>query len=178
MLMKAIGISAGVLGIAMLMQTTGLVNLRTAAEEAGILDAKARYIIVGVDITEGREKELPKDFHAVQDLLAQSNSGDRIEVYLIYSRSESEQEAIFSTQMPEDPGPMGLTLKRAQKTAQRFLSDQWEKNIDRFSKSSQFVQQTDLFGFFRFVSNKPAFRKSDRPILIVYTDGQQVGDGF
>ncbi|MBF0560210.1 MAG: hypothetical protein HQL08_15680 [Nitrospirae bacterium] len=176
MLMKTAGISAALIALAVAMHTSGVVNLEKPAEELGLLDAKARHIIVGVDITVGRENELPKDLNSIKSMMAKSNAGDRIDIFLIHARSESSQEAIFSVQMPEDSGPMGLALQRAQKAAQCSLSEKWDKSIALYS--NEFAQATDLFGFFRFVSQKQAVGKSEGTVLILYTDGQQVGDGF
>ncbi len=178
MLTKTIAITAAVAVLALGAHAAGLVNLRTATEGLGLLVTTERYIIVGIDITEGRENEVPKDFKAIQGLLTKTNPGDKIEVFLIHSRSESAQEALFVAEMPGDEGPMGVSLERAQKAAQRCLEDRWKKKIGTFLADKQFVQQTDLFDFFRFVSQKKEFHRSKRPILMLFTDGQQVGDGF
>jgi len=179
MFIKTIAITAAVAAVAIGAQTTGLVNLRTIPGEIEqLVTVQQRHIIVGVDITAGRENEVPKDFRAVQRLLENAEPGDKIEIYLIDSRSESSQEAIFSVQMPEDEGPMGMALKKAKKGAQQSLSECWDKSINKVLGDNHLVQQTDLFGFFRFVSQKEEFRKSGSPVLILFTDGQQVGDGF
>jgi hypothetical protein len=158
--------------------TSGMVDLKKAPQELGLFASDPRSIIVAADITAGREKELQKDFEAVQKLIDTARLGEKIEVYLIHSRAEASQEAIFKAEMPGDEGPMGMAFKRAQKKAKESFADSWNKGINAALGDSRLVQQTDLFGFFRFVSQRTEFRKSKKPILIVFTDGQQVGDGF
>jgi len=179
MLIKTVGITAAAAAIAIGAVTTGLVNVKALPGNiAQVFTVQQRHIIIGVDITAGRENEVPKDFRAVQRLLDNAEPGDKIEIYLIDSRSESSQEAIFSAELPEDEGPMGMALKKAKKGAQHSLSECWDKSINKVLGDNHLVQQTDLFGFFRFVSQKEEFRKSNGPVLILFTDGQQVGDGF
>ncbi len=121
MLIKTIAITAAVAAVAIGAHTSGLANLKTMPGKIEqLVTVQQRHIIIGVDITAGRENEVPKDFRAVQRLLENAEIGDKIEIYLIDSRSESSQEAIFSVKMPEDEGPMGMALKKAKKGAQQI----------------------------------------------------------
>lgn len=178
MLNRVIIMSAVVGAIAAGLQATGAVDLKAVPKELGLAGSGPRNIIVAVDITAGREEELPKDFEAVQTLVGKARPGDKIEVFLIHSRAESEQEAIFAVEMPDDEGPMGMAFARAQKSAEQSLKESWDKSVKADLGDHDLVQRTDLFGFFRFVSQRAEFRKSKKPILIILTDGQEVGDGF
>ncbi len=178
MLNKMIITSVVIAALATGLQATGAIDLKAVPKELGLAGNDPRNIIVAVDITAGREKELPKDFEAVQKLIEKSRPGDKIEVFLIHSRAESEQEAIFTSQMPDDEGPMGMAFARAQKSAEQAFKECWDKSLQAYLGDNSLVQQTDLFGFFRFVSQRAEFRKSKKPILIILTDGQEVGDGF
>lgn len=179
MLMKAIGVTTALAALAIGSHMTGLVNLKTLpAEMEQLVTGDQRHIIVGVDITEGRENEIPKDYKAVQKLIAGLKTGDAVEIYLIDSKSESYQEAIFSAKMPDDDGPMETAIRKAQKDAQNAISECWDDSINKALTDKHLVQQTDLFGFFRFASRKTDFRSSTKPVLILFTDGQEVGDSF
>ncbi len=178
MLTRMIVISAVIAALAIGMHAAGLVNLKEVPEELGLSGNEPRHIIVASDITAGREGELQKDFEAVQKLIEKARPGDKIEVFLIHSRAESSQEAIFTAAMPVEEGPMGMAFKRAQKSAQQSFKECWDKSLQAHLGDNRLVQQTDLFGFFRFVSQRVEFRKSKNPALIVLTDGQEVGDGF
>lgn len=178
MLTRMIVISAVIGALAVGAHTAGIVDLKKVPKELGLSGSEPRYIIMASDITAGREGELQKDFEAVLKLVETACLGDKIEVFLIHSRAESSQEAIFTVEMPNDEGPMGMALLRAQKKAKQSFADCWNKGIEAALGDSRLVQQTDLFGFFRFVAQRTEFRKSKKPVLIVLTDGQQVGDGF
>jgi len=178
MLNKIIVTTAVIAALAAGLQASHVLDLRTVPKELGLVGSEPRNIIVAADITAGREEELPKDFEAVRKLMDKANPGDKIEVFLIHSRAEAEQEAIFTVQMPNDEGPMGMAFIRAQKGAQQSFKECWDRNIQALLGDSSLVQRTDLFGFFRFVSHRAEFRKSKKPVLIVLTDGQEVGDGF
>jgi len=178
MLNRMVGISVIIAALAAGLHATGAVDLKAVPKELGLAGSEPRHIIVAADITAGREGELPKDFDGVQKLLERSSPGDRIEVFLIHSRAESSQEAIFTAQMPDDEGPMGMAFNRAKKNAAQVFKERWDENIGLFLENRHLVGQTDLFGFFRFVSQRTEFRKSNKPVLIVLTDGQEVGDGF
>lgn len=147
-------------------------------EWAEIKDKDPRYIIVGLDITAGREGELEKDRAAIAELVKKTRSGDIIEVYLIHSRAESEQEAVFTAHIPENPGAAGQELVRAKQKADKEWSSCWDESVVSMMSSDK-KQRTDLFGFMRFVtSQKPEFQGHKHPRLVLFTDGQQVGDGF
>ena len=177
--MKFLSISGAITALLLGMQLGGLVNLQQIPNDIGLSEhIETRYVIVGLDITLGREDELQKDFVAIQKLLKKINLGDKLEMFLIHSRSESEQEAICSIEMPNKPGPMGLELSRAKKGAEQAFSNCWDEKVKPLIGSNKYVQRTDLFGFLRFVSQRAEFRKHENPILILLTDGQQVGDGL
>ena len=179
MYMKIIGISAAIAAVTIGAHAMGLVNLKSVPKDLGLSDEiEQRYVVIASDITAGREGELKKDFETVQRLVNKACLGDKIEVFLIHSRAESQQEAIFSVEMPLEPGPMGMGLTRAKKTAGQSFANRWDKSVNALLKDSRLVQRTDLFGFFRFVSQRQELRKSKKPVLILLTDGQQVGDGF
>lgn len=147
-------------------------------QRAEILDKEPRYTIIGWDITAGRESELDKDRAAIAELVKNARLGDKLEVYLIHSRSESEQEAVFASEMPEDAGAAGQGLVRAKQRADKEWANCWNEKITHLL-SSEKKQRTDLFGFMRFVtSQKPEFQEHKHPMLVLFTDGQQVGDGF
>ncbi len=148
------------------------------AEQAELVDQKPRVIIVGLDITAGREKELEKDRLAIDKLVANLKTGDEMSVYLIHSRAESEQEAVFSVKMSDQAGPAGQMLAREKKAAQDAWQSCWQANVLPLVQSDK-AQRTDLFGFMRFVAAQKADSlSSPHAVLILFTDGQQVGDGF
>jgi hypothetical protein len=154
MLTRMIAITVVIGALAVGAHTAGIVDLKKIPKELGLSAGEPRYIIVAADITAGREGELQKDFEAVQQLVENAHLGDKIEVFLIHSRAESSQEAIFKAEMPTDEGPMGAAFKRAQKKAKQSFADCWNKSIVAALGDSRLVQQTDLFGFYRFVSQK------------------------
>ncbi len=148
---------------------------------AGVIQKSPRNIVIGMDITAGREGELSKDKKAIDKLIKNLDAGDRISVYLIHSRAESEQEELFSLSLPESIGPMGQVLIRAKKTAEQEWDVCWQKKIMPLVDSDQakLKQRTDLFGFMRFISSQKAeLLTHKKAFLIVFTDGQHVGDGF
>lgn len=164
---------------------TGLVNFTPAlnkavhyARQAELIEKQARTIIIGLDITAGREKELEKDWRAIDKLVAALGNGDEMSVYLIHSRAESEQETVFFVKMPEHAGPAGQLLTREKKAAQDAWKSCWQGSVLPMVKSDK-AQRTDLFGFMRFVASEKARElESGQAVLILFTDGQQVGDGF
>jgi len=179
MFTKMLVISTAIAALIIGAHATGLVNLKALPKELGLSDEiEHRYTIIAADITAGRENELGKDFDAIKKTVAKARLGDKIEIFLIHSRAESSQEAIFLAEMPEEPGPMGIALTRAQKAASQSFADCWNRSVKTLLGDKQIVQQTDLFGFLRFVSQKQLFRKARKPVLILLTDAQQVGDGF
>ncbi len=179
MFTKIMVISAAIVAVTVGAHAMGLINLKSVPKDLGLSDElEQRHTIVAIDITAGREGEIKKDVDAVEKLIEKAGLGDKIEVYLIHARAESQQESIFSLEMPLDPGPMGMALRRAKKTAGESFAKRWDASVNALLKDGRLVQQTDLLGFFRFVSQKQEFRKAKKPILIVFTDGQQVGDGF
>lgn len=148
------------------------------AQRIELLDREPRTIIVGLDITAGREGELEKDRRAIGEIIHRAGQGDRISVYLIHSRAESEQEAVFSAALPDSPGPSGQVLARAKKEADARWESCWEKRVLSLTSSDK-TQRTDLFGFMRFVAaQRPEFADRGNAYLVLFTDGQQVGDGF
>ncbi len=156
----------------------GIIQL---AEQIELVQRTPAHILIGLDITSGRERELMKDRTAVTALVNQLRSGDTLSIYLIHSRAESDQEEVFKAEMPQNSGPMGQELSRKQLKAQRDWECCWREKIMPLihSDEARLKQQTDIFGFLRFVSSqKPEFRDSTRAYLILYTDGQHVGDGF
>lgn len=176
---KFFGISGAITALILGMHLSGLINLQQVSKDIGLSEhIENKYVIIAVDITAGREKELQKDFEAIQKLLKKVHLADKVEIFLIHSRAESEQEAVCSIEMPYKPGPMGLELSRAKKAAEQIFSRCWEEKVQPLIGTDRFVQRTDLFGFFRFVSQRAEFRKHNNSILVLLTDGQQVGDGF
>lgn len=163
----------------------GIVNFDPAvdrvvqiAEKVDLIEKEPRNEIIGLDITAGREAELDKDREAIGKRVEGLRAGDQMTVYLIHSRAESDQEAIFSITMPENSGPAGRVLVRGKKAAEQAWNDCWEKSVTPLIKSDK-AQRTDLFGFMRFVATqKPDFMSHHNAALILFTDGQQVGDGF
>jgi len=148
------------------------------AEQAELVEKQPQTIIIGLDITAGREKELEKDRLAIDKLVANLKTGDQMSVYLIHSRAESEQEAAFSVKMSELAGPAGQTLVREKKVAQAEWEKCWRQSVLQLVHSDK-AQRTDLFGFMRFVAaQKAGLLCSPHAVLILFTDGQQVGDGF
>jgi len=138
-----------------------------------------RYIVVGLDITAGREEELGKDRDAISSIIKSARLGDSIEVFLIHSRAESEQEAVFAVEMPTQPGPMEQGIKRAKLAAEKDWECSWNKRIVPLLADTSRKQQTDLFGFMRYVTTqKPEFGAEKHSTLVLFTDGQQVGDGY
>ena len=184
MLTKIAVLTVALMALLLGANAAGIINLNGIPNELGLSDKiEHRHIMIGVDITTGREGELPKDFEAIQRLIGSAQLGDMIDVFLIDSRSEAAQEAIFSMKMPVEPGPMGMVLARAQQSANKSFADCWNKKINSFLTDKNLVEETDLFGFFRFVSERNTeelndLKKKDPIYLIVFTDAQEVGDGF
>ena len=138
-----------------------------------------KYIVIGLDITAGREGELTKDREAISRIINDARLGDRIEIYLIHSRAESEQESVFTAEMPTEPGPAGQSLKRAKMAVENEWASCWDERIVPLMADASRKQQTDLFGFMRYVTTqKPEFKSHKYANLILFTDGQQVGDGY
>lgn len=183
--MRTLVIVSIVIALAAGLHYGGVVNFTHVAsrtfqvlEKYNVIEKGAMYTIVGLDVTAGREKELEKDRKAIGELIKDMKSGDHIVVYLIHSRAESEQEAVFSALTPENQGPMGQELTRAKKSAESSWAECWNKSITPLATSDK-KQRTDLFGFMRFVSSqKTGFLEHENAILLLFTDGQQVGDGF
>lgn len=147
-------------------------------DSIGILDKDPRHIVIGLDITAGREGELDKDRAAIGRMIKETRLGDKVEVYLIHSRAESEQESVFSAEIPENSGPAGQDFVRAKQKAEKEWEACWDEKVVPQMDSGR-KQQTDLFGFMRYVtSQKPEFQEHKHPNLVLFTDGQQVGDGF
>jgi hypothetical protein len=147
------------------------------AEQVGLVDRPTRYVVVGLDITAGREGELQKDREGITRLVKGMKPGDILEVYLIHSRAQSEQEAVFRAALSENPGPANKQFNRARQAAEQSWEECWEKNVMSLATSDR-KQQTDLFGFLLFVAEqKPEFMSHKEPVLVMLTDGQQVGDG-
>jgi hypothetical protein len=183
--MKTLGMLTVVIALTAGLHYGGIVNLTPIAdqtvqilEQYEVVERGPIYTIIGLDVTAGRERELMKDRKAIGELIRIMRAGDHMVVYLIHSRAESEQEAVFSTKMPDNQGPMSQVLTRAKHSAESSWSSCWDKNVISVIHSDK-KQQTDLFGFMRFVaSQKPEFLEHKKAILLLFTDGQQVGDGF
>ena len=164
---------------------TGIVDMKPAinkavyyAEQAELVEQEPRAIVIGIDITAGRETELEKDRLAIGKLVDNLKPGDQISVYLIHSRAEAEQEIIYSIKMSEHAGPAGQKLAREKKTAQDSWQTCWQDRVLPLVKSDK-AQRTDLFGFMRFAAaQKGDLLSTPHAALILFTDGQQVGDGF
>lgn len=138
-----------------------------------------RHIVIGLDITAGREEELMKDREAIGKIINDTRLGDKLEIYLVHSRAESEQESVFTAEMPIQPGPAGQNLKRAKQIADKDWASCWDGKIVPLMADISRKQQTDLFGFMRYVTTqKPEFKMHKHANLILFTDGQQVGDGY
>jgi len=147
-------------------------------KNAEIMAKDPRHIVIGLDITAGREGELTKDREAIANIIGEARLNDRIEVYLIHSRAESEQEALFSVQMPSNAGPAGQTFARAKQKAEQDWQQCWSR-VKALDHDGGKKGQTDLVGFLRFcIYQKPEFQESKHPYLILFTDGQQTGDGY
>ena len=143
-----------------------------------LMEKYPRYILIGLDITAGRESELARDRAAIGKLINEARLGDVVEVYLIHSRAESNQDTVFETAMPEDSGPMGSAFTRAKQKALKEWEACWHDTVSPAMSAGR-RQQTDLFGFMRYVSNqKPEFIEHKHANLVLFTDGQQVGDGY
>lgn len=143
-----------------------------------LMEKYPRYILVGLDITAGREHELAKDRAIISKLINETRLGDVVEVYLIHSRAESEQETVFEVTMPTEQGPMGSAFNRSKQKAIKDWEACWNGAVMPAMNSGK-RQQTDLFGFMRYVSSqKPEFMEHKHANLILFTDGQQVGDGY
>ena len=182
--MRTLGILSFLTAVALGLHVGGVVNFDPAvtrvvqvAQNIELIDKDSFYTIIGLDITDGREKELEKDRKAISERIGSLGSGDRLAVYLIHSKAESEQEAVLSVDMPENPGPAGQVLLRAKKEAEESWAACWKKSVLPLVKSDK-TQRTDLFGFMRFIAAKTEFMKHRNSTLILFTDGQQVGDGF
>jgi hypothetical protein len=150
------------------------------AVTAGIIQ-RPNNIVIGLDITAGRERELVKDKKAIEKMICNLGSGDKLSVYLIHSRSESDQEEIFSAGLPDNIGPMGQVLQRAKTAAEKEWSACWQERVMPLVRSDEakLKQRTDLFGFLRFIANqKSEFIEEKKAWIILFTDGQHVGDGF
>lgn len=165
-------------------QQLGYVDFRPYAEnalmlarQAELVDEVPRHTVIGVDITAGREEELPKDWETISLLIGHARPGDKLEVYLIHSRAESDQEAIFVMELPAEAGPAGQVLVRAKQQVAERWARCWEEELVPMLSSKK-KQRTDLFGFMRFVASKPGFMASAHPEVILFTDGQHVGDGI
>lgn len=146
------------------------------AKEAELIEGQPRHTVIGLDITAGREQELAKDRQAIADFIGNARLGDRIEVFLIHSKSESDQEAVFIAELPTQAGAVGQELVRAKKRIENDWAECWDKKVVPLMTSDR-KQRTDLFGFMRYVSTKNDFLAQEEPVLIMFTDGQQVGDG-
>lgn len=147
-------------------------------QKKNILEKDPRHIVIGLDITAGREGELEKDRAAIARMISETRLGDKVELYLIHSRSESDQEAAFTAEMPAEPGPAGQVLARAKQKAEKEWSDCWVNQIVPLMASGR-KQSTDLLGFMRYVTRqKPEFQEHPHPMLVLFTDGMHVGDGF
>jgi len=183
--MRVIAIMIAMTALAIGGQQMGYVDLEGVADkvnpylvEIGARDKDPRHMIIGLDITAGREGELEKDRVAIAEIIKSARQGDRIELFLIHSRAESEQDAVFLAELPENSGPAGQELVRAKVKAEKEWSTCWDEKITPLLNSDK-KQRTDLFGFMRFAtSQNDDFLKSKHPILVLFTDGQQVGDGF
>jgi hypothetical protein len=148
---------------------------------AGVIQKSPCNIVVGLDITSGREGELVKDKKAIEKMIRNLGPGDKLSVYLIHSRAESEQEAIFNVDLPETIGPMGQVLQRAKAAADKEWSVCWQDKVMPLVRSDEakLKQRTDLFGFLRFIAHqKSEFLKEKKAWIVLFTDGQHVGDGF
>jgi hypothetical protein len=147
-------------------------------QQAEILEKDGRHFVIGLDITAGREGELEKDREAIGAIIRDARIKDHFEVYLIHSRAESEQEAILNIKMPASPGPAGHALVQAKRKADEAWQQCWSR-VNALRKNKEKQQQTDLVGFFRYcIYQKPDFAGSKYPCLILFTDGQQTGDGY
>lgn len=147
-------------------------------KNAEIMEKEPRHIVIGLDITAGREGELTKDREAIAKIIGEARLNDRIEVYLIHSRAEAEQEALFSVQMPQNAGPAGQTFTRSKRKAEQDWQQCWRR-VEALDHDGGKKGQTDLVGFLRFcLYQKPEFQNSKHPYLILFTDGQQTGDGY
>jgi hypothetical protein len=183
--MRTIAILITMTALAIGAQKMGYVDFQSLSDKAvpllewaEIKDKDPQYTIIGLDITAGREGELDKDRAAIAELVKNARLGDRIEVYLIHSRAESEQDAVFTAHISENPGAAGQELVRAKQKADKEWSGCWEERVNSMLSSDK-KQRTDLFGFMRFVTTqKPEFQAHKHPRLVLFTDGQQVGDGF
>ena len=152
-------------------------SCRPVLVKAGIFENYPRYILIGLDITAGREHELARDRAAISKLINETRLGDVVEVYLIHSKSESDQETVFEAAMPEDSGPMGGDFTRAKQKAIKDWEACWKETVIPAMTSGR-KQQTDLFGFMRYVSGqKPEFMEHKHANLVLFTDGQHVGGG-
>lgn len=183
--MKTIGIMIAMTALAIGAQQMGYVDYHALLEKStpflediGVCDKEPRYIIIGLDITAGREGELDKDRAAITEIVKRAREGDRIDLYLIHSRSETEQEAVFSAEMPDNGGPAGQELVRAKQKTETEWATCWGNKIIPLLDSDK-KQRTDLFGFMRYASSQNAdFQAHKHPVLVLFTDGQQVGDGY
>lgn len=148
---------------------------------AGVAQKSPCNIVVGLDITSGREGELVKDKKAIEKMIRNLGPGDKLSVYLIHSRAESEQEEIFNAELPETIGPMGQVLQRAKASADKEWAVCWQDKIMSLVRSDEakLKQRTDLFGFLRFIAHqKSEFLGEKKAWIVLFTDGQHVGDGF
>ena len=183
--MRTLGMLSVITALAAGLHYGGIVDFEPAAsriaqiaEKVELIEKAPRHILVGLDITSGREREFEKDRQAIAGLVRDLRSGDQMSVYLIHSRAESEQESIFAATMPEHEGPAGQVLLREKKAAEKRWLACWAGNVVPQTRSAK-TQRTDLFGFMRFVATqKPDFVRHPCPVLILFTDGQQVGDGY
>ena len=183
--MRTLGVLSLMTALVVGLHYGGMVDFEPAAsriaqiaEKAELIERAPRHILVGLDITSGREREIDKDRQVIGEMVRDLRSGERMSVYLIHSRAESEQEAVFSVMMPEHEGPAGQVLLREKKAAEKHWIECWDRNVVPLTRSAK-AQRTDLFGFMRFVSTqKSEFVRHPCPVLILFTDGQQVGDGY
>lgn len=166
-------------------QTGMLIPALSKAEQVGvtvgIIPQSSNSIIVGLDITTGREHELVKDKQAIDKMIHKLGTGDYMTIYLIHSRAESEQEEIFSVVLPDNIGPMGQILQRKKSAAVKEWNICWQEKVMPLvhNVGTQLKLRTDLFGFLRFIAHqKTEFLEKKKAWVILFTDGQHVGDGF
>lgn len=182
--MRTIGIGISIAALAIGAHSLGYINWYQVAEtavpylqQAEILEKDPTYIIIGVDITAGREAELESDFNAILAMLRNMGPGDRVDIILIHGKSESAQDAVYSCKLPKNPGPAGQLLKRAKQNVGKDFDAAWKTNV--FSPlASKKKGQTDLFGFMRLIAKKEEFMGQKNAWLILFTDGLHVGDGM
>lgn len=184
--MKTISILILAAVLAVGAQQMGYVDFQPAIEKgrdflqgAGFLEKEPRSVVVGLDITAGREGDLAKDREAIGKLVHSLRPGEKLDLYLIHSRAESEQEAVFTAELPEEAGAGGQRLARAKKAAETAWAECWDKKVMPLLSSNK-TQRTELIGFMRFLSSqKPEFLEHKNPELVLLTDGQEVnGEGF